>query len=294
MFSVRRLALLLSSAALAAAVTEACSSFDEASAPAQSSEAGPEASSIDASASGDASSDPDALVPEGPLPAGLVARWKFDGDGLDATGNRDNDMALNGTDFVPGVRGMALHCPDKATARAQNAATNFNLGTGSATFVSWVRFDPTATAPDASAPSARRTILTKHQNWTTSQDLGPGYGLGYVDGTQVSGGETYFSGSVGDGVTAFGVNGLVAIAHPGFDMVAFVVDTSAKTLSLYFNGAFVGSTGAAPAAPIDDPGPLTLCYTTPHPLRGALDEVMIFDHALTSLEIRAVKDAIAP
>jgi hypothetical protein len=251
-----------------------------------------EFSAPDSGASADATTDGsggDAGADASPLsglPPGLRAYWRFENDGVDATGDVGQTMILTQTSFVDGVKGKALRCGGSGQAQATNANKNFNLGAGSATFIAWVRFDKDA---DGGFP-VRQTILSKNKNWTTSASTGPGYALGVVTAP------LELRGTVGNGVNVSeaNANAPAAMLDGAFHMVAYVIDVSATSLSLYVDGAYLGQQTITNPLTFDSPAPLVLCAGSGLPLLGSLDEVMMFGRALSLEEIVAVKTRIAP
>ena len=95
-------------------------------------------------------------------------------------------------------------------------------------------------------------------------------------------------------MTTFGVEGATSLVDGNFHMLSFVVDNAAKELRVYADGLLLKQQAISNWTTISTTQPLALCWTNPHPLLGAIDELMLFDHALSLTEIQAVKTAVTP
>ncbi len=199
-----------------------------------------------------------------PPPPGLVAWWPGDGNANDIIGINNGTLLGNATANGTGIVGQAFSL-DGVNA-AVNAGTNslFDFSGGSADFTieAWVK---PAALPSFSTGFASKS-LGDFDGWV--------FGI-------FSGGNLLFSGTgnwsvnSGPGVVVTGVWSHVAVTHTG------------GTYTLYCNGSQVGSgsggTWTGSTAPLQ--------FGTNPPRQnynGLLDEVSIYNRALSSNEVAAI------
>ena len=200
-------------------------------------------------------------------PAGMVAWLPGDGNGSDISGHGNNGALLNGAGFAPGMVGQAfsfdgvddvVDIPDSSSLDFPNAPFTVEM---------WAY--RTSTSP-------LQHLLGKRNNCTGSNTEG-NYQLGWNS----AGGGHYFFGNPGGPETAapadFPLNTWVHIAGT-FD---------GSNYRLYINGELIqtvpGTTG-----PVND-APLRLGNSgSCEPFGGRLDEVEVFNRALSQPEIQSI------
>ena len=263
------------------AAAAACSSFSEEDVP-------PDAGADDASPDADVAQDASPSPADASADGAPIIRWSFEDSGTASTGVLgDGFVSYADAGYGPGIVGGALHCPRGAYALSVASGTPFEIGTGDATFVFWASIDPSSEM-DAAADRLH-TFFDRHTNWAASGNptTNSGYGIGYVHAPPS---RSFLQASVNDGTTFSFVAGTFDLGEGQFHMVAFVVDQ--KTLTLYADGRFVNQAPITRPLPIGngpDAGPIRLCDLFSNPLRGSLDELMIFPRALGPTEIAQLK-----
>ncbi|MDB4942078.1 MAG: hypothetical protein JWP97_1612 [Labilithrix sp.] len=276
--SVALASLLAVAGVMGSVVTGGCSSFSSEGEPA---EAGSDAAVV-------GSPDGTVVADGGALPAGLRYRWSFDDGARSTVGTPSLDFHLeNGAELVPaGIHGKGLHCPRGAFADTFETDTPFEIGPTGATFVVWFKLDAVAGEPDAEiAPDEFLHTLFAHRlDWTAGGGSGPGYALGYRagDNAQLSGART-------DGQLRTWADAKGTIPNEyGWHMASMVA--VGETVTLFIDGEKRASkTGGVPVS-ADEAGPVPfrLCAVGANPLRGTLDELMIFDRELAPAEVAAL------
>jgi concanavalin A-like lectin/glucanase superfamily protein len=207
--------------------------------------------------------------------------WTADGNAQDAVGN-DDGTALNGADYAPGLRGLAFHFNGEgAEYRFDEVGGNFDR------------------RPFTLAFFIRTTSNAQQAIWEKRPvcDAASFWGFRMTGGGGVPAGETTPAGEMMSDATGadytFGM--LVSgrnVSDGDWHHVALVrTGTQAK---IYVDGT--------PAATARTPHPVTLANAVPMrvgmsactfidgtvPLDGELDEIMIFDHALSRPNIQTL------
>jgi hypothetical protein len=224
------------------------------------------------------------------LPPDLFAHWRFDGDTTDSTGNAAHTGALAGAASLSegGLHGMALLCP--ATYGAFELTDFLDPGSGSITVIAWVRIDALDDGP------ANHTLFDKGGSWQNSADRSSGFGMGYRHDSR------NVAAFVSDGPDAGGFRG-TALAPPldgffedgRFHMVGFVLSRTLAQAQLYFDGTLRGAIAIDGLGVVDNAKSFKLCGTDPaFPLRGLIDEAMVWQRALSAQEVADVVRLVAP
>lgn len=224
------------------------------------------------------------IVSSIPTPTGATAWWKFDDvhdacSGTAATVRDElgsNNGVSAGTAIPLTVEGIVGHAFETAgglaNIRVPNSP-NLNFGTGSFSIEGWLRTDQTT--------SGVITVLDKRV----------GTGAGYS--VYLYGGRLGFQTNVGASFQNFSASNSAAIMADGaWHYFAIVVDRSAAMTRLYVDGAPVGATSAL-AGNVDNAGDLILGARnySGTSLAGALDELELYDRALTAAEIGSIYQA---
>jgi len=216
-------------------------------------------------------------------PAGMVSWWPGDGVSRDIQG--PNNAAVVGATYAPGMVGQAFSFPGGARVEAPSSAS-LQI-TGPITLDAWVSYQGVSpqTAGLSNAP-----IVAK---WGDTSRGTAEYGLfvygaasGFADGTLVF------------GVSPDGTAKVTAIGPPlpnrSFTHVAGTWDGS--QLLLYVNGVVVATTPftgpiAANASPLVIGGYDPSATNFSDAMVGLIDEVEIFNRALSQTEIQSIVNA---
>jgi hypothetical protein len=209
----------------------------------------------------------DLITPTAPGSAGLVAYYPLDGDGSDAAGNHDGTVAGN-PPFVAGVQGQAMN----VIADGQYVTVPYadDLGLNTFTISVWVN----AVASDAALGI-----------------LGTRFNSDYTFDVKVMASSIH--GDIGDGAAWLSTAIDIPEAHGGairrsvWYHIAYVLDDATDTAQLYLDGA-LATTLTFSGTPLFMKPDQELCigldYPT-EPMRGAIDEVRIFNRVLSAAEI---------
>lgn len=206
---------------------------------------------------------------------GLIAYYKFDGDGVDASGN-GHSLTLANAAFMPSrsVSGQALFCD--GTSTRGTAAHDSTLNPSQITVSLWVK------APDPHlAASVGVTILSKLISASNN-----GYQL-WVDGSLIS----FFYGN-GPGLS-YCYTDVNTVLDNGWHSIVCTADNNGT--KMYFDGTMACSASwqGTPGAPTQT-CPLAIgCGTglnlAPNGFfNGTIDDVRIYNRVLTSEEIKTL------
>jgi hypothetical protein len=220
---------------------------------------------------GDALTEP---PPAGKPLAGLVAWWRADGNAKDSVGG--NHGTLNGgVTFAPGVAGKAFAFNGKdAYIRVPN---NANLNPGAAFSVEfWVKANPVQ-------PEAQFNLIDK------SHGLPPGHTGWTFQGWTATGELLFHIGSRPDAAAGTGVS----ILDDRWHHIAGIY--TGNSIQMYLDGVMKSMTPFT-APPANNTGDLyfgRMGVGIRH-YNGLLDEVAIYDRALSPAEVEARWSALAP
>jgi hypothetical protein len=203
-----------------------------------------------------------------PPPAGLISRWTADGDAGDVWG-LNNGVMMNGAGFAPGRTNYAFNF-DGADDYMQVAnPVGLPLGAAPRTVVLWFQ--------------TRRNLLT-HTESALVQYGTPANGrmFGLITSANASG-RLYFYGHDAD------LAGTTTLLADTWYQAAVTYDGT--TLRLYLNGVEENSSPMSLDTALDQNG-LTVGLR-PNAIRwdGLIDELAVFDRALSALEILALYNA---
>ena len=241
----------------------------------------------DAGSAGKVKTPPVTIAP----PSGLVSWWPGDGDGEDIIGSNDVS-AVNGATFGAGMIDEAFRTDGVNDAHEKTSPSNLNIGNQSWTAFAWV-------APETkSNPSdGYHKIVGRYES-----------GWGSIDGNDQADWRIFVGndGLAGMGVrgdnnaASFTVTGTTNILDSGFHLVVGVLDRDAQQIAIYVDGIAEDSMSAAGLSTLTDAGsPLSIGRNfrqtggnaSNNHFNGAIDEVAVFNRALTAAEIQAIFDA---
>jgi YVTN family beta-propeller protein len=216
-----------------------------------------------------------------PPPSGIVAWWPGEGNANDIIGGNNGTLEA-GVTFAPGEVGQAFRFNGIEGGGGVNLgnvpAFDFTPST-SFTIEAWVN------SFAASVPPAGQAIVTLNYNCSNTLQQ-----LAIQTGTE----RAYFQVRDADGVSAGALFSPTALSKNTFHHVAGVrqVVGLTKTVSLYVDGVLVATaadptTGALAINTPDTIGRINVCGTT-STFNGLIDEVSIYNRALTSAEIAAI------
>lgn len=207
------------------------------------------------------------ITPTAPGSAGLVAYYPLDGDGTDAAGSHDGTLTGN-PPFVDGVEGQAMN----VTADGQYVTIPYadDLGLNTFTISVWV---------NAAASDLNLGILGTRFNSDTTFDVKVMASMIHGD---IGDGTAWLSTAVDIPESKGG-----AIKRNVWYHIAYVIDDAADTADLYLDGALAVTmtvTGTPLFMKPDQELRIGMDYPT-EPMRGAIDEVRIFNRALSPAEV---------
>jgi DNA-directed RNA polymerase subunit RPC12/RpoP len=205
--------------------------------------------------------------------AGLVDWWPADGSAQDSIGHHNGTLE-GGVSFTRGKQGQAFlfNSPDAAVRIPANA--KFNVGAGSGlTLEAWI---------NPSNVSNQQPLIEWDQGvhmWIAVPWPGGGPGCLYANVVDNHGGIHVFLSSPG-------------IVQSGeFQHVAVTYDHLTGNAALYYNGTVVATANLGVYTPKTD-GILFLGHRIPGPsYQGILDEVGVYNRALSAAEIKTIYKA---
>jgi len=226
-----------------------------------------------------------------PPPSGLVSWWPGDGSAEDITDGNDGTLQ-GGTSFGAGLVGQAFSFDGSADFVAVGNPANLHLGASDFTVDAWVNFDLLVSPPGflsgvCFGPGCDMPIVNKMAALPLNRD---GWRL-----LKQSDNHFWFclgSPSNGcDGGVATTVRSTTIAAPDVWYHVAAV--KGSQTISIYIDGAPEDSKPLPSFVDTDSAGLFIGYYEgfEPSLMYGRVDEVEIFDRALTSPEIQAIYNA---
>jgi hypothetical protein len=202
-----------------------------------------------------------------PAPSGLVSWWPGDGNANDIQGGR-NGMLQNGATFMPGMVGQAFSFDGvNAFVQIPDSPAWF-FGGNNFTIDLWVNF---------------RSLAV--DNPLVSNDEGGGSTNKWIFGVSSNNLTFHTNTSTGDSTSV-----TVPFAPLPDTWYHIAVVRSGTTFRFYVNGMAIGSDINPKPVP-DANAPLTIGSAEAFRTDGLMDEVEIFNRALTALEIAAIFNA---
>ncbi len=206
-----------------------------------------------------------------PVPPNAVAWWRAENDASDPVGSHHGTLQ-NGAAFAPGKVGTAFSF-DGVDEQVEIADVPGLNPTTAVTLEAWVN--------PQSLDRAYNAVVAK------SGAGGRSYGLWIT-----SGGKVHVEGTGVGSSYAVTATGLVA---PGVWTHVAAVITAGSGFEIYVNGALRTQTGSGSPALSASTSPVTIgnsdAASGDYWFAGLIDEVAVFDRALTAAEIQAIYDA---
>jgi type VI protein secretion system component Hcp len=204
-------------------------------------------------------------------PAGIVSAYQADGNANDAIGSNNGAIQGNVT-FVPGHQGQAFEFDGVNSAVVVPASPSLNVGTGSFTLAAWI---------NPSDVSTKRPIL----EWTNGMHLW----ISVTYGGAVGPANLYANLDVPTSAIISSAAG--AIQANTWQFVALTWDQSTDVARLFLNGNQVAQQ-TFPGITPNTTGDLAIGRRLPYsndgypvPFSGGIDDVGIYNRALTAGEI---------
>ena len=213
-------------------------------------------------------------------PSNLVAWWAGDNNANDLSSNANHGTLQGAATYAPGKVGNAFSFAANADYVSVPDHAALNAGTGDFSMDAWIR------------------TTSSSQMFVVSKTSGPsGSTVGYY--FQISGG--FFAYGLHDGTHNFAGGAItnVTLNDGQWHLLAATVQRGTPTtISLYVDGQFI-ATGTAtntnnPTGSLTNTGPLLIGqsqYITGLGFKGEIDELELFDRALTASEITALYNA---
>jgi hypothetical protein len=203
------------------------------------------------------------------LTTGLEAYYQFNGNGLDSSGNGLNLNVVN-AGYGPGLFGQALSLSGEEGQYADLSAdpSAFNLGSSDFTIQLWVNFNTFG--------SSEQTLIEKF-----SGGGGPGWTLTTPGGNTIQ----FFASGLPT------VQAPVSITAGTWNQI--IVERSGNTLSIYLDGSRLVSDTSYVGSIDPSPNPLLIGARDSgdgrnFTVNGSLDEIAIWDRALSTSEIASL------
>jgi hypothetical protein len=203
-----------------------------------------------------------------PAPAGMIAWWKGEGDAKDSQGNHDGTN--NGATFTPGEVGNAFTFNGTNASVSIPDSLDWNFGTGDFTFDFW----------ENSSSTTREHALSFEPNQDVNNlefDFNDNFGLWlyWNSGGGPVGTNAIQVGNVGDYT-----NGL---------WHHFALTRSGSTFTLYIDGTNVGTATDAESINLSGGNSNFIgAVLGSHLWNGQIDEVEVYNRALTSTEVASI------
>lgn len=219
-------------------------------------------------------------------PGGLVAWYAGDGNAADMIGTNSSSGIIGSPQFVPGKVGQSMRFDGSSGFIVPNNATIDFGATDSFTIDTWVRVDGRTGVGD-------NTVIDKR---------GPSDQRGYLMDALLEpvapSGMVQFSFGIIESHSrnVFGQPATRPVPMGAYHFVAGVVDRTRQTIAIYLNGVLEQELSIAHVGEIAGAGRLFVGHhstetrpaTAVRPLIGSIDELEIFNRALSQAEIQSI------
>lgn len=204
-------------------------------------------------------------------PSGMVGWWRGEGDAMDSVGG-NNGTLNNGVGFAAGEVGTAFSFNGINQFVQVSNSPALNL-TNALTLEAWVKVA-------GYSANDSLVILSKDCPFCFVQYA---LGMDHVNGKWV------FDSLLGHGSSYTVLTGATAVQLGVWYHVAMTFDGA--TLKLYVNGVADGSIASIPPLPTSQPFMIGGLSSGPFDFYGLVDEVSIYNRALTALEVQGIFNA---
>jgi hypothetical protein len=211
-----------------------------------------------------------------PAPSGLVAWWQGEGNAYDSIGT-NNGTPVGGIAYTNGEVGQAFVFNNTSSYIPVPASPSLNIGTGSGvTIECWVK-------PNAYDADVYGGPVIEWDSATT-------------DGLQLWTGGSLFGNIIDTSGNAHALNVPMVFDTNNFQHVALTYDKSSGLAVLYYNGTMIASNNFGNITP-QTTYPVNIGRRTGQPngngatYGGLIDELSLYNRALSSSEIAAVYNA---
>jgi len=209
--------------------------------------------------------------------ADLIGHWGFDeGSGnvaYDTSGGENHGVLVNEPQWDQGILGGALSFGDGSNVQVNNV-----LPAGDFTVMLWINTStpadhgPTAWAWDPIVFAGIPTVISFHDFiWAIDEER---------MGGQFNGGTYHYNNGMG----------VADVVTGNWEHVACIRDTSANSMTFYVNGVFDASAGFSETAALNDNPTMIFGWNavdTQHFFTGLMDDIRIYNHALSTEELMA-------
>jgi hypothetical protein len=209
-----------------------------------------------------------------PPPSGLVSWWPGDGNASDIQDANDG-TSENGATFATGKVGQAFSFDGVDDSVVVQDAASLDITTG-VTLDAWINPSSLACPVQFCAVVAKSDAPPRNYGLWVQSD-----GALHLSYRNVSGVNVFLNSPPG------------TITVGNFQHVAGVIDTVGGTMTLFMNGQEVATRSTSGAMVAND-APLTIGFSDPgfnFNFNGLIDEVEIYNRALSASEIQAIFDA---
>ena len=206
-------------------------------------------------------------------PAGMVSWWSADGHAMDIVDGNDGALQ-NGATFASGMVGHAFSLDGVDDRVVVPHSGDLNI-TDAVTLDAWIKPDSLACPGGWCAVVAKSDVSNIKRNYGLWVRSNGQLWLSYIN---TGGAERLLASSAG------------TITIGTFQHVAGVIDTVSGTMRVFKNGVEMGSAPASGAMAVNTE-PLTIGFADPgigNDFNGLIDEVEVFNRALSEAEIRAI------
>ena len=217
-----------------------------------------------------------------PFTNGLVSWYPGEGNANDIVDGNSATGTIGSPQFVAAKYGTGMKF-DGSSGFIVPDNGNLDFGAGSFSLDAWVRVD--------GVPTNTNDLVVKRQQ------TGPtGYGIGLLGtGTGGDSGKLFFF-IQNDNASAFAETRTTAsIADGNFHHIAGVVDRGTQTMLLYLDGVLQQTASTSPVGDISNTGrffigsnSLDINGSTGVPFNGVIDELGVFNRALSDVEVQAI------
>ncbi|MDH3570868.1 MAG: LamG domain-containing protein, partial [Gemmatimonadota bacterium] len=214
-------------------------------------------------------SDVGGAVPD--VPPGVVSWWRANDDALDLYYNRNDGTLFNGTTFAPGIFGSAFSFDGlddyvEAPSVGLDVLPTFSLE-------AWVELDQLSGEDEVGTYQRFVTLEWERAVIRYDGENGPR--------------QLHFYARIDEGLRHIRVNNVLQTGC--FHHVVGTYD--GNVMRAYLDGVLVGTNAVTGALDSEEAGAVTFSHPFDGPMDGLLDEIRIFDRALTGEEIQGVYES---